>query len=119
MLPRHLGHHEAVGLVDRIEQQYDLGDLTVGILGMSFKAESDDIRSSLSYKLKRILRFKSHAVLTHDPYVTNDPELVPLEQVLAEADLLVIGTPHSMYRDLEVTVPVVDIWNIREGGVRV
>ncbi|MFN8026214.1 MAG: nucleotide sugar dehydrogenase [Acidimicrobiia bacterium] len=106
-------------VVDRIEQQHDLGDMTVGILGMSFKAESDDIRSSLSYKLKRILRFKSHAVLTHDPYVTNDPDLVPLEQVLAEADLLVIGTPHAMYRDLEVRVPVVDIWNIRESGVRV
>jgi UDP-N-acetyl-D-mannosaminuronic acid dehydrogenase len=106
-------------VVDRIEQQHELADMTVGILGMSFKAESYDIRSSLSYKLKRILKFKSHAVLTHDPYVTTDPDLVPIEQVLAEADLLVIGTPHPMYRDLEVTVPVVDIWNIREGGVRV
>ena len=106
-------------VVDRIEQQHDLSEMTVGILGMSFKAESDDIRSSLSYKLKRILRFKSHAVLTHDPYVTTDPDLVPIEQVLAEADLLVIGTPHAMYRDLEVTVPVIDIWNIRDGGVRV
>ena len=34
-------------------------DMTVGILGMAFKGESDDIRSSLSYKLKRILRFKA------------------------------------------------------------
>ena len=106
-------------VVDRIEHEHDLSEMTVGILGMSFKAESDDIRSSLSYKLKRILRFKSHAVLTHDPYVTTDPDLVPIEQVLAEADLLVIGTPHAMYRDLEVTVPVIDIWNIRDGGVRV
>jgi hypothetical protein len=31
----------------------------------------------------------------------------------------VIGTPHTMYRDLEVSVPVVDIWNAREGGVQV
>jgi UDP-N-acetyl-D-mannosaminuronic acid dehydrogenase len=106
-------------VVDRIEQQFELADLTVGILGMSFKAESDDIRSSLSYKLKRILRFKSQAVLTHDPYVTTDPDLVALDQVLAESDLLVIGTPHPMYRDLEVSVPVIDIWNIREAGVRV
>ena len=86
---------------------------------MSFKAESDDIRSSLSYKLKRILKFKSRQVLTHDPYVTTDPDLVDLDTVLRESDLLVIGTPHAMYRDLEVSVPVVDIWNAREGGVQV
>ena len=30
--------------------------MTVGILGMAFKGESDDNRSSLSYKLKRSSR---------------------------------------------------------------
>jgi UDP-N-acetyl-D-mannosaminuronic acid dehydrogenase len=106
-------------VVARLEQRFDLSEMCVGILGMSFKAESDDIRSSLSYKLKRILRFKSRAVLTHDPYVTNDPELVDLDTVVRDADLLVIGTPHAQYRDLDVDVPVVDIWNLREGGVQV
>ena len=106
-------------VVARIEQRYDLSTMNVGILGMSFKAESDDIRSSLSYKLKRILKFKSRQVLTHDPYVTADPELVDLETILREADLLVIGTPHAEYRDIEISVPVVDIWNLREGGVQV
>ncbi len=106
-------------VVARLEQRYDLSTMTVGVLGMSFKAESDDIRSSLSYKLKRILKFKSRQVLTHDPYVTTDPDLVDLDTVLRESDLLVIGTPHTMYRDLEVSVPVVDIWNAREGGVQV
>ena len=96
-----------------------LHQMTVGILGMSFKAESDDIRSSLSYKLKRILRFKAARVLTHDPYVTVDPELRPLDEVLAECDLLIIGAPHACYRDLEVSTPVVDISNLREVGVRV
>ena len=63
-------------VVARLEQRYDLSTMCVGVLGMSFKAESDDIRSSLSYKLKRILKFKSRRVLTHDPYVTNDADLV-------------------------------------------
>ena len=106
-------------VVARMEQRYDLATMSVGILGMSFKAESDDIRSSLSYKLKRILKFKSRQVLTHDPYVTNDPDLVDLDTVVRDSDLLVVGTPHAMYRDLEVSVPVVDIWNLREGGVQV
>ena len=82
-------------LVDRMERRFDLKTCTVGILGMAFKAESDDIRSSLSYKLRRILRFKAAAVLCTDPYVTVDPNLVPLEEVLERADILVIGAPHT------------------------
>jgi UDP-N-acetyl-D-mannosaminuronic acid dehydrogenase len=106
-------------VVARLEQRYDLASMTVGILGMAFKAESDDIRSSLSYKLKRILKFKSRGVLCHDPFVSADPDLSSLDEVLSGTDLLVIGAPHSMYADLECGVPVVDIWNLRGGGVQV
>jgi UDP-N-acetyl-D-mannosaminuronic acid dehydrogenase len=106
-------------VVARLEQHHDLSAMTIGILGMSFKAESDDIRSSLSYKLKRILRFKAARVLTHDPHVTVDPELSPLDEVVAESDLLIIGSPHAVYRDIETDTPIIDIWNLRGGGVRV
>ncbi len=106
-------------VVSRIEQQYELEELTVGILGMAFKAESDDIRSSLSYKLKRILRFKAREVLCTDPFVRNDLDLVSLEEVLARADLLIVATPHACYAGLETTLPVVDIWGVHAGGVRV
>jgi UDP-N-acetyl-D-mannosaminuronic acid dehydrogenase len=99
-------------MVDQIETTHDLSGMTVGLLGMAFKAESDDIRSSLSYKLKRLLRLKAAGVLCTDPYVTVDPDLVPLDQVLAEADLLVVGAPHRAYAGLSPTVPCVDIWNI-------
>jgi UDP-N-acetyl-D-mannosaminuronic acid dehydrogenase len=106
-------------VVARIEQRYDLSNMTVGILGMSFKAESDDIRSSLSYKLRRILNFKAKAVVSHDPYVTVDPSLRPLEEVLDRSDLLVIATPHSTYTDLSTDVPIIDLWNLRGNGVRI
>jgi UDP-N-acetyl-D-mannosaminuronic acid dehydrogenase len=106
-------------LVSRIETQYDLSKLTVGILGMAFKGDSDDIRSSLSYKLKRILRFKAHRVLCTDPYVREDPDLLPLDDVLDGSDLLVIGAPHGRYADMECRQQVVDIWGIRGMGVRV
>jgi len=106
-------------VVDRLEREYDLASMTVGILGTSFKAESDDIRSSLSYKLKRLLRIKAAKLLCTDPYVTVDPDLVPLDEVLTTSDLLVIATPHKIYADIEVEVPVVDIWNLRGFGDRV
>jgi len=106
-------------LVHRLEQRFDLSSMTVGILGMAFKGGSDDIRSSLSYKLKRILAFKANKVLCADPYVTVDPNLVPHEEVIAQSDLLVIAAPHPEYRGLVTEKPVADIWNVLEQGVKV
>jgi UDP-N-acetyl-D-mannosaminuronate dehydrogenase len=106
-------------LVHRIEQRYDLSAMTVGILGMAFKGGSDDTRSSLSYKLKRILAFKAGAVLCADPYVTTDADLHPMDEVLESSDLLVIAAPHPEYRGLVTDKPVADIWNILGAGVRI
>jgi UDP-N-acetyl-D-mannosaminuronic acid dehydrogenase len=106
-------------LVHRLEQRFDLSSMTVGILGMAFKGGSDDIRSSLSYKLRRILAFKANKVLCADPYVTADPNLVPHEEVIAQSDLLVIAAPHPEYRGLVTDKPVADIWNVLGQGVRV
>jgi UDP-N-acetyl-D-mannosaminuronic acid dehydrogenase len=106
-------------LVHRLEQRFDLSSMAVGILGMAFKGGSDDIRSSLSYKLKRILAFKAAAVLCADPYVTCDPDLQPADEVIAQSDLLLIAAPHPEYKDLKTSKPVADIWNILGEGVRV
>jgi UDP-N-acetyl-D-mannosaminuronic acid dehydrogenase len=106
-------------VVHRLEERFDLASMTVGILGMAFKAGSDDIRSSLSYKLKRILAFKAAEVLCTDPYVTVDPGLLPLEEVLARSDLLVVGAPHPEYRGLVTDKPAADIWDVLGNGVRV
>jgi UDP-N-acetyl-D-mannosaminuronic acid dehydrogenase len=99
-------------VVSQLAAQHDLAESTVGILGAAFKAGSDDIRSSLAYKLKRILAFKARRVLMSDPYVTVDPDLLPLEQVLAESDVLIVATPHPEYGRVATNKPVADVWNI-------
>lgn len=107
-------------VVSKMAERFpDLDTKTVGIMGMAFKAESDDTRSSLSYKLRRILRFKAHEVLCADPFVKTDPALHPHDHVLEHADILVIGAPHERYRDLVTEKPVIDIWGITGRGVRV
>jgi len=96
-------------IVSKLESRFALSEMTVGILGMAFKSGSDDTRSSLSYKLKRILRFRAGNVLCHDPYVTTDPDLAPLEDVLKQSDLLIVGAPHPEYAELDTDLPVFDI----------
>ena len=55
-------------LVEEVRNRYgDLRRLRVGLLGMAFKADSDDVRFSLSYKLKDILAFRAREVLDHGP----------------------------------------------------
>lgn len=106
-------------IVSQLEKRFDLENLTVGILGMAFKAGSDDIRSSLSYKLRRVLKFKAKAVIGTDPYVTEetDDTLLPLEDVLRKADILVVATPHKEYIGIETDKPVADVWNVFGKGV--
>jgi UDP-N-acetyl-D-mannosaminuronic acid dehydrogenase len=105
-------------VLGKLEQRFDLSALTVGILGMAFKAGSDDTRDSLSYKLKRILAGKAARVLCADPLVTTDPDLVPLEYAVGESDLLIIAVAHCEYAHLDTDVPIVDVSNLLGHGVR-
>jgi UDP-N-acetyl-D-mannosaminuronic acid dehydrogenase len=57
-------------------------------------------------------------VLTTDPYVRTDPNLLGLDEVLENSDLLIIGAPHRVYRQVAAVVPVVDVWNLLGNGSR-
>jgi UDP-N-acetyl-D-mannosaminuronic acid dehydrogenase len=100
-------------LVERLKHRYALDQTKVGILGMSFKADIDDIRDSLSYKLGKVLRFHGSEVYYSDEFA-RDPTFISKEELVKRSDVVIVGVPHSAYRSLVVPerVEVVDLWGV-------
>jgi UDP-N-acetyl-D-mannosaminuronic acid dehydrogenase len=107
----------ALHVISDLRRNYDLSNSTVGLLGMAFKAESDDTRVSLSYKVKKAVASYAREVLTTDPLVTTDPDLLPLDEVVARSDILILCTPHRCYKNADLAgKPVVDVWGFLENA---
>jgi UDP-N-acetyl-D-mannosaminuronic acid dehydrogenase len=100
-------------LVESLKPRHKLDETRVGILGMAFKADIDDIRDSLSYKLGKVLRFHGADVLYSDEYAS-DPTFITKEQLVERSDVVIVGVPHQAYRTLEIPahVEVVDLWGV-------
>ncbi len=99
--------------VEQIRQNHDLKGMKVGLLGMAFKADVDDVRDSLSFKLRKLLTFHGAEVMCTDEHIAAH-DFFPLEQVLNEATLFVVGVPHERYRTLAFPAGklVFNIWNM-------
>jgi UDP-N-acetyl-D-mannosaminuronic acid dehydrogenase len=99
-------------LLEMLKRNYKLNEKSVGILGMAFKAESDDCRDSLSYKLRKILLIETKDVLCSDEYI-KDPRFVCAEELVDRSDIVIIGAPHTAYKSLDYKgKAVVDVWNL-------
>jgi UDP-N-acetyl-D-mannosaminuronic acid dehydrogenase len=91
----------------------------IGILGMTFKADNDDVRNSLSFKLRKQLDNGIHELVCVDPFVEQYSDFEQLQG----ADCLVLMTPHTEFSDLKriarlVNNPdcqVIDIWGFWQG----
>ena len=106
-------------IVKKAAERFELSKMTVGILGMTFKADSDDPRDSLSFKLKKALVVECKEVLCSDPFLP-DPAFTSTEETIARADLIFIGAAHTAYKSIDFgKKPVIDIWNITKNGMTV
>jgi UDP-N-acetyl-D-mannosaminuronic acid dehydrogenase len=100
-------------IVENLRQKYNLASLRIGILGMAFKADIDDTRDSLSYKLGKILKFHSADVLYSDEYVKNDT-FATKEEIISSCDVIIVAVPHSAYKKLKIPKDkkLVDLWGV-------
>ena len=104
-------------IVNQLKKKHDLKEKSVGILGMAFKAGSDDKRDSLSYKLKSILEFESGKVYCSDAYIKEEG-FVSADELVKKSDIIVVATPHQEYSDLKISREkiLIDIWNLYKRG---
>ncbi len=96
-------------LVSQLEEKMggSLKGKKIGVMGLAFKADNDDIRESLSFKVKKLLEMKMAEVLVTDEFV---PGTMPLKKFVKEAEGVILGVPHSAYKNLKIKRPFVDCW---------
>ncbi|MFZ2555913.1 MAG: nucleotide sugar dehydrogenase [Minisyncoccia bacterium] len=102
-------------VIDKLKRQTKGAPIkTIGILGMAFKAESDDGRSSLSFKLRKIAEAHADDVLCHDTYMEH-PSHSKKDDLIKRSDVIILATPHNEYRSIQPSrYPkkiFIDIWN--------
>eukprot|EP01039_Chlorochromonas_danica_P009714 gene9714-10744_t len=117
------------GLGEGYKVTLPLQGKTIGILGMTFKANVDDSRCSLAFKLRKLLLKRGAKVLCADPYLKEEG-MTPLEEVLEGADAFILGAPHDIYKPyvfsnqtvpapsksaqavIRVSKPCIDVWGL-------
>lgn len=115
----YLGHaamlvneHMPRTIIEKIKKTINFKEKSIGILGMAFKAESDDKRDSLSYKLARLLKYDEMAtVYCSDEYI-QDKTFISKEKLVDLSDVIIIAAPHEAYKTLDFKGKVVfNIWD--------
>jgi UDP-N-acetyl-D-mannosaminuronic acid dehydrogenase len=110
-------------LIKRIKERINLKGKKVALLGMGFKANIDDIRNSLSFKIKKTLEREQCNLFIHDPFVRKYN--TDIKKVLKHADVVMIGVNHDFYKKLTLNrvkkivkkgCIICDIWNIFKTG---
>ena len=100
-------------IIEKLSSGYNLKKKIVGVLGLSFKAENDDIRDSLAIKLLKKLKSKKIKTLQSDEYFKNEKN-VDKNILIKKADIIIIATPHKAYKKLKIkkNKVLIDIWGI-------
>ena len=98
-------------IVNKLKIENKLNDKSIGLLGMAFKANVDDTRDSLSFRLSKILKFSGAEVFCSDEFAKN-PDFVTKEEIIDNCETVIIATPHSNYNNLKFpeSIDVIDIW---------
>ena len=83
------------------------------ILGAAFKANNDDFRDSLSFRLYKILnRISLGKIILYDPLVDHKKVITNKNLLNVKKDFFVLATPHKIFNELLKKIPANNLYNI-------
>ena len=74
----------------------------IGILGIAYKADVDDVRESPALKIIEILKSKDAEIFVFDPYAKTESNVGDLGQLLEKSDYLILATDHKEFRNMDL-----------------
>ena len=100
-------------IINKLENKFNLKKKTVGVLGLTFKAETDDIRDSLSIKLLQLLKLKKIKTLQSDEFARSKQN-IDKKDLVKKSDIIILATPHKAYKKLKIRKNkiLIDIWGL-------
>lgn len=98
-------------LISDLKKTHKIQNLKVGVLGMAFKPNNDDIRDSLAFKLKKKLEYEGCEVYCSDVYM-KDKYLISIDKMLQTCKIIFIGCPHDEYKEIKFkrNIKIIDCW---------
>jgi len=78
-----------------------LKNTKVGILGLSYKANIDDLRESPAFKIIDELKRRGAKVITFDPYIQEKSNVNSLEKLLEKSEAIILVTNHKDFLNRE------------------
>ncbi|MFW5811409.1 MAG: UDP-N-acetyl-D-mannosamine dehydrogenase [Alkalispirochaetaceae bacterium] len=94
------------------------GKPKIGVMGLAYKPDIDDLRESPALYIARALKGRKHVVVACEPNLDRhgEFELRSPEETVAEADLIVYLVAHRPFRELDTReLPVLDFCGVTRG----
>ena len=74
----------------------------VGVLGLAYKANVDDIRESPAFEVINILKAKNADVFAFDPHVKKGSNVKDLDELLQKSDYVILATNHDEFKNMDL-----------------
>jgi len=107
MLAREINNHMPHYAVELLENELKklkkvVKGAKVGMLGLAYKANVDDIRESPAHEVLNLLKTKGADVYVYDPHVKTGSNVKDLDELLNKSDYIILVTDHNEFRQMDL-----------------